>query len=1784
MHIPALLAIALTACPQAPVQEQQIQARGMTTPKDIMLHGIIAGSSFQSNQGFTLQNGSSIHANTGLVLNSRNIVLNGGQVSSTSAASCSDNSGQGFCLNGKPKFVNPIVVVPKPDVSALKAKYTAVPVVTVQGTLNLNSSSEITSLFDNKIVLVKGSVNLNAIATIKNAVLMVEQDFKSNKGITLENSRIISKGAQFNQTTVLNNSRIVTDEDLSFNGKIENTGISSVVSSKNLTTNQGVTSTSGELAVIANQNIVTNQSSSGKIALWAGGNVTLNQGGSLEGSVVAGGKVVLNQSVTLTKVLQHLNGDILGGGNEFASVTATLIDGGTVVGPDGVSITAFAGSLKAPIEITIEKISIDSLSPLPTDLPRQVSPVYRIRPSRRTEFVPRSKGFNIKIPYRADIPAGHMVSYAAYIPTKYDLNYRQDIPYLWDYSEKEYKPTIPGIEFEVSEMFYEGTAYVILDQVNPPLRLTTAQARIQQTNPALKVECVDRSFCPSAILQTVLGHTNFAFENYESSIQRAPRLQIVRILSSAACTTNYGVKFSGAYNYTEFRLTLCMSERTTPSGTREIIFKGGILVPPQTLRGTIRHEVFHAMQGAFYNTGVANTSEFRWFQEATAEVAIESLEMMKVSLDGFGARSILPTLTATDIPERIQYQTQDFWAFIGRNKALGLEFLRSYLEEFEASSNFSLGTISNLTKTTLGYVNGIRDAYWEFIKNQAYENEISLRGYPNCALDPFKTIQFTTGFRQKREITGTDTIGDAPIDVEKLRYTVSNVVNESTTVGMTPLSSKIFEIIIDGRKNGTQIKIGIPQEQLNAGFRAKVYRTVSTSENRASTGCITKPDLNAKGELFKDVVSEASSRLDKTRFIVLLSNINPSASGDGKIWIQEVAAKIEVPSSMDLVGNVGDTLTQNLTISNLGNLDSTLEYKQYFLSANEITLPPRTPVPTPLAGATARVQNAPTILPYPDEGELTPVGGDFLSPLSSSPDDRKLVVTDTVPTPSAMIPVEYKCNTTGTFNALINVVYKTGATDDNGVEIQEKAVVNVKVECLNPITGGGGGDGLGGSGGEPWLRSFDNNFFGFHGVGEFILSQNPNSGMNVQVRYVKGSEFDFSNNQGFDRQVSFNGAVALKVGSDRIGVYAQKGNFPCCGLGYKAQAQVRLNGQIIAPPTGNSNNYAQVLPDGGVLSWFDHWVTLISLDREEIVQVNLFEGHVGSVSVRVPSSRQGEYRGLLGNFDDNPSNDYQTRNGTPFAIPLSSDQLYLEWGESWRLEQDESLFDYEAGQYTSSFTDRSFPTNTVTLDNLTPQARTFGETACRAANIVDPRAFKACTLDVGLTGNAGWANIAKGLDPGSRRLIVAPMNTSVVVGERVTLSADLFGDLTSKDLIWNTSGGRIELTAGNSKRVEFVAPMQTGLYTVEVRSIADPSLTGSIIMQVNQIVPPIVQRLAVGENFNVLVNSDGTVSTWGLEITNSSYFRNCSARASPLVVGADQIQSVSAGSNYVVALRQGQIMAWGSLTAAIAEYGNVPKEPTIIASFNDWVGVSAASISGFSESLVSVKRDGTAWVWLRVYQGFYNYILKPFLIQGISDVTALSGGLLLKRDGTVWATVVTGNEGAYSVQARQISGLDNVVQVVSSGDASRLSNGYGHHLALKSDGSVWAWGSNFYGELGLGFSSFFEAQPQRITGLVGVKQIRVSKNNSFAITNDGSLWIWGQNTSNFPSDSFDSLSLPTRLDGMDQIVDIQGFRSHLMLLKSNRSLHGWGFNSYQQVACSSDTTIPFPSLILGITW
>jgi alpha-tubulin suppressor-like RCC1 family protein len=144
-------------------------------------------------------------------------------------------------------------------------------------------------------------------------------------------------------------------------------------------------------------------------------------------------------------------------------------------------------------------------------------------------------------------------------------------------------------------------------------------------------------------------------------------------------------------------------------------------------------------------------------------------------------------------------------------------------------------------------------------------------------------------------------------------------------------------------------------------------------------------------------------------------------------------------------------------------------------------------------------------------------------------------------------------------------------------------------------------------------------------------------------------------------------------------------------------------------------------------------------------------------------------------------------------------------------------------------------------------------------------------------------------------------------------------------------------------------------------------------------------------------------------------------------------------------------------------------------------------------------------------------------VSSLSGTATVAAGrfhnLALKDDGTVWAwgddqfgQLGDGGE----VQPDPYAAPLGPVQVGGLTGVTKIAAGLTHSLALKSDGTLWAWGDNSFGELGDGTTRALDwpdrSTPVKVSGLAGVVAIAGGYDQSLAVTGDGAVWAWGSNT------------------------------------------------------------------------
>ena len=187
----------------------------------------------------------------------------------------------------------------------------------------------------------------------------------------------------------------------------------------------------------------------------------------------------------------------------------------------------------------------------------------------------------------------------------------------------------------------------------------------------------------------------------------------------------------------------------------------------------------------------------------------------------------------------------------------------------------------------------------------------------------------------------------------------------------------------------------------------------------------------------------------------------------------------------------------------------------------------------------------------------------------------------------------------------------------------------------------------------------------------------------------------------------------------------------------------------------------------------------------------------------------------------------------------------------------------------------------------------------------------------------------------------------------------------------------------------------------------------------------------------------------------------------------------------------------------------------------------------------------------------------PVQVVGLTDVAAISAGhfhsLAVKSDGTVWAWGWNdmGQLGDGTTTDRPapvlVQGLSDVVAVAA---------GTYHSLAVKSDGTAWAWGWNAYGQLGDGTTTARHT-PVQVSGLAAVTAIGPGDRHSLALRSDGTVWAWGKNDyGQLGIGSTQNAHAPVQVPGLADMAAIAPGYWHALALKTDGTVWTWGRNRY----------------------
>ncbi len=384
-----------------------------------------------------------------------------------------------------------------------------------------------------------------------------------------------------------------------------------------------------------------------------------------------------------------------------------------------------------------------------------------------------------------------------------------------------------------------------------------------------------------------------------------------------------------------------------------------------------------------------------------------------------------------------------------------------------------------------------------------------------------------------------------------------------------------------------------------------------------------------------------------------------------------------------------------------------------------------------------------------------------------------------------------------------------------------------------------------------------------------------------------------------------------------------------------------------------------------------------------------------------------------------------------------------------------------------------------------------------------------------------------------------------------------------------------------------------------------------------------VTAICAGQYHNLALSSDGSVSAWGYDGDGELGNASNSDSAVPVAVSTstalsgETVTVIAAGQYHSLArCSDGTVAAWGSNSyGQLGDSGTVSSNTpvAVVTAGTPLAGKTPALISAGAGFSVASCSDSTLAAWGNDLEGQLGNnnptsssvpvsvtIAPGSALAGKTILSEAAGGqhsLALCSDGTIaaWGFNEDGElgNGSFSNSRVPVTVDETADSALFGKTVVALSAGSSHSLALCSDGTVAAWGANFWGQLGTGGGDFEDGVPVPVptagTPLAGrtVTSVAAGQSFSLALCSDGTLVAWGENDSgqlgnSTFTDSFVPVAVTvvgTPLQGRS-VIAIAAGQNHAFALCSDGTLVAWGDNFLGQLGNNSTISSSVPVAVV----
>jgi alpha-tubulin suppressor-like RCC1 family protein len=283
------------------------------------------------------------------------------------------------------------------------------------------------------------------------------------------------------------------------------------------------------------------------------------------------------------------------------------------------------------------------------------------------------------------------------------------------------------------------------------------------------------------------------------------------------------------------------------------------------------------------------------------------------------------------------------------------------------------------------------------------------------------------------------------------------------------------------------------------------------------------------------------------------------------------------------------------------------------------------------------------------------------------------------------------------------------------------------------------------------------------------------------------------------------------------------------------------------------------------------------------------------------------------------------------------------------------------------------------------------------------------------------------------------------------------------------------------------------------------------------------QSIGVGMGSSAAIKTDGTLWTWGRNDYGELGDGTTAYKSTPVKIGSDtNWKMVGMGQLVAAGIKtDGTLWTWGrgDYGGMLGDNTLVDKPSPVqtIAGGTNWKSLSVGNYG-----IAAIKTDGTLWTWGKNPNGFLGDGTtadrsSPVQVAGTTWKIVSCGARhmsAIKTDGTLWVWGENGNYGYPGILGDGTStGRSSPVQTIAAGtNWKSVSASWFGVAAIKTDGTLWSWGYNGEGQMGDGTTTLRSSPVQTISAGTNWKIVQCGGYITKAIKTDGTLWAWGANS------------------------------------------------------------------------